>query len=116
MKKIKLLLVSVIALLLVGCGYEETKEYELLTVRRYSKTTESGIFATKENTDWYIEFTFQTGEGIKKETFNEKYEYQMEIKEENKVVCEKGTNVPILHITIEKYKELYGLGEEGGIE
>ena len=42
MKKIKILLVSAIALLLVGCGYEETKEYELLTVRRYSEKSDEG--------------------------------------------------------------------------
>lgn len=118
MKKIKILLVSLIALLLVGCvgTYEETKEYELLTVRRYSKVIESGVFSVKRETVWYIEFTYQTEEGIKKEYFDESYDYHFEIGEENKVVCEEGTDVPILHITIEKYKELYGLTEEGGIE
>lgn len=116
MKKIKILLVSAIALLLVGCGYEETKEYELLTVRRYREVTESGTFTTKEDTNWYIEFTYQTEEGIQKYDFNESYDSYWEISEENKVVLEEGCVSPTLYITLEKYKELYGIKEEGGIE
>ena len=116
MKRIKILLVSLIALLLVGCGYEETKEYELLTVRRYSETTESGTFTTKKDTTWYIEFTYQTEEGIQRYDFDETITSYMHISEENKVVLEKGDFSPTLHITMEKYKELYEITEEGGIE
>ena len=116
MKRIKILLVSLIALLLVGCGYVETKEYELLTVRRYSETTESGTFTTKKDTTWYIEFTYQTEEGIQKDNIYETTDYYLVLGDENKVVLEKGDISPTLHITLEKYKELYEITEEGGIE
>ena len=111
MKNIKILLMLVMALLLVGCGYEETKEYELLTVRRYSETEESGIFTTKKTTEWYIEYTYQTEDGIQKEEFDEDYGY-LKIGKENKVVQEKGDLEPTLYITIEKYEQLYGIVEE----
>ena len=114
MKKIKILLVSVIAFLLVGCGYEETKEYELLTVRIYETVSESGTFTTKQNVDRYIEYTYKTEEGTKVKRVNESYITDWKIGEENKVVCEEGKRNPILYITMEKYKELYGLEEEGG--
>jgi hypothetical protein len=115
---IVLIIICVVAFItiLTGCGYEETKEYELLTVRRYSETTESGTFTTKEDTNWYIEFTYQTEEGIQKYDFNESYDSYLEISEENKVVLEEGDVSPTLYITLEKYKELYGIKEEGGIE
>lgn len=112
MKKIKILLISVIALLLVGCGYEETKEYELLTVRRYSETEESGLFTTKKDTEWYIEYTYQTEDGVQKEDFNEICTHLLNIGEENKVVLEKGDFEPTLYITIEKYEKLYGIIEQ----
>lgn len=111
MKKIKILIISVIALLLVGCGYEETNEYELLTVRRYSETEESGLFTTKKDTEWYIEYTYQTEDGIQKEEFDEDYGY-LKIGEENKVVLEKGKFSPTLHITIEEYEKLYEIDNE----
>ena len=116
MKKIKILLVSVIALLLVGCGYEETKEYEVLSVRIYETVSESGTFTTKQNVDRYIEYTYKTEEGIKVKRVNESYISDWEIGEENKVVCEEGKAYPILYITLETYEELYGIGEEGGVE
>lgn len=115
---IVLIIICVVAFItiLTGCGYEETEEYELLTVRRYSETTESGTFTTKENTDWYIEFTYKTEDGIQKYDFDETFTSYLHISEENKVVLEKGDFSPTLYITLEKYKELYGIKEEGGIE
>ena len=112
----KILLVLVMVLILVGCGYEETKEYELLTVRRYAETEESGTFTTKKNTTWHIEFTYQTEEGIQKDSIYEATDYYLVVGDENKVVLEKGDYSPTLHITLEMYKELYEITEEGGIE
>ena len=117
MKKIKILLslillVSVMTTILVGCNYdEETKEYELLTVRRYQDVKEKGLFTTKKDVEWRIEYTYKTETGIEKYDFEEKWDFYMEISEENKVVLEKEDAYPTLHITLDKYKELYGIDE-----
>lgn len=112
MKKITTaLLILVITFSLFGCGYEETKEYELLTIRRYEEIEEDGLITTKSNSTWFIEYTYNTENGIKRYSFDESFDFYYEISEENKVVLEENDFSPTLHITLEMYKDLYGIGE-----
>ena len=112
MKKITtIFLILAIAFLLFGCGCEETKEYELLTLRMYEEIEEDGLFTTKRNSTWYIEYTYKTENGVKIYAFPASWNHEYEIGEENKVVLYEGDFYPTLVITLDKYKELFEISE-----
>ena len=101
-----LLVFTLLSSILTGCGYEETKECELISIRRYCVAEEYGIFSTKTDYEWHIEYIYKTD----KETVVEKYSEQfvdIHISDENKVVMEEGYGFPDIYITLEKYNELY---------
>lgn len=101
-----LLVFTILASILTGCGYEETKECELISIRRYCVAEEYGIFSKKTDYEWHIEYIYKTDEGTVVNKKNEEL-VDIHISDENKVVMEKGSVGPDVYITLEKYNELY---------
>lgn len=105
-KNITLAIIIVIVCIMTGCGYESTKEYELLTIRMYTETEQSGIFTTKTEEHTYIEVSYQRPDGIVTRTC---YPDDIRVSEDTKVVEEEGYMIPKIFLTPEDYNELYGL-------
>ena len=91
---------------LTGCGYEETQECELLTIRMFTVESESGIFTTKTEDNTYIEISYKTKDGIETCTC---YTSDVEVSDETKVVEKKGDLSPTIYLTPKDYNDLYGL-------
>ena len=101
-----LLVFTLLSSILTGCGYEETKEYELIYIRRYVETEEYGVFSKKTDYEWYIECVCKAGEETVIVKDNEEF-VRIHISDENKVVMKEGSMSPDIYITLEKYNELY---------
>ena len=101
-----LLVFTILSSILTGCGYEETKEYELISIRRYVKTEEYGVFSKKTDYEWFIEGICKTDEGTAVVKVSEEFA-SINISDKNKVVLEEGSSIPDIYITLEKYNELY---------
>ena len=102
----KLVLILAISLCLVGCGYEETKEYPIESMRYYTKTEENkeGFFTTTTNTYEYIEFVYIDSNG-KYHKITRDIGY-VRISNESKVVEEEGNMTANLYLSLEDYENL----------
>ena len=101
-----LLVFTLLSSVLTGCGYEETKECELISIRRYCVAEEYGIFSKKTDYEWYIECVYKTDKETAIVKDNEEF-VRIYISDENKIVMKEGYMSPDLYITLEKYNELY---------
>ena len=101
----KLVLILALSLCLVGCGYEETREYPVVSTRYYTETVEEkeGAFTTTTNTYEYIEYIYIDiyGEYQKDSRMLE----SVKIADESKVVEEKGYFKSDLYLTLEDYEK-----------
>lgn len=96
----------VFVLAIKDCGYEETKECELISIRRYCVAEEYGIFSKKTDYEWHIEYIYKTDEETVVVKDSEQF-VDIHISDENKVVMKEGYSFPDIYITLEKYNELY---------
>lgn len=108
MKK-AVILIILVSILLCGCGSELIKaECDVITIRPYSTVTEKGLFATKTERIDYIEYTYEFAGEVRIDTVKTGY---LKIGNKTKVLVEYGNGYFIdnLVLSIEDYKELYGL-------
>lgn len=108
----KLLALLICTLFITGCSYDPViTEADVITLRPYTVKSESGMFAVKTKTSDYIEYTFEHDGEIKLETIHVP---NIEIGDETKVIIENDGDWIFydLQLSLEKYKELYGLEEE----
>lgn len=83
------------------------KEYELISIHPYIEVDEHGIFCKKEDTTEYVEFIYESEEGME---IVRDYRTALNIGERNKILVEgegifKLVNV---YITLDTYNEMYG--------
>jgi len=108
MKKAVILIILVM-ILLCACGSEPIKaECDVITIRPYSTVIEKGLFTTKTERIDYIEYTYQYDGKMRIDTVKTGY---LKIGNETKVLVEDGDGYLIdnLVLSLEDYKELYGL-------
>jgi hypothetical protein len=104
-KRFVIVLFTIILLLtLTGCGYEETKTYDIISSRVWVQITESGTFTTKTNSTTYIEIIYKNAEGFQKV---DKIPVQITIGDTTKVVEEKGELYPDFYMTTDYYNQLF---------
>lgn len=101
----------ILMLLMTGCGDESViTEADVITIRPYTKTLESGVFTVKHKYYDYIEYTFEYDGEIIMDTI---YTSNIEIGDETKAIIEEDSGWVFydLQLSLEEYKELYGLEE-----
>ena len=111
MKKLTILLFSMLlTILLTGCSETEKYEVDLITVRVYTVTEQSGLFTTKENACEYIEYTFEfCGEPhVDREKITD-----IDIGNETKIIVTGKPNGYVVYsdlkLSMEDYKKIHGL-------
>lgn len=110
MKK-AVVLIILVSMFLCACGSEPIKaECDVITIRPYSIVNESGLFTTKTERIDYIEYTYEYAGEVRIDTIKTRY---LEIGNETKVLVEDvdGYLIDELVLSLEDYKELYGLNE-----
>ena len=98
MKRIVVLLMTLL-ILLPGCGgYKETSEHELLTIR--------GGIHRDGNAGTFVEISYRVNDGIETTIISDT---KIAVGEESKVVLREGYTYPIVFLTVDDYNEFYGL-------
>lgn len=113
--KRKISLFCILALLimsLVGCGDDVTiTEVEVITIRPYSTTKQSGLIAVKEEVKEYIEYTYEYKGKIYLDQIRT---FDLEVGEKTVVIIEdygNGTVFDNLQLSLEDYKKMYGMDD-----
>lgn len=114
MKKIKILLFSMLlVVLLTGCVDSEVYEVDVITLRVYSETEQSGVFSTKENTYCYIEYTYEFMGELHVD--REKTQH-IDVGNETKVIVDGRSDGYVyytnIQLSMDDYKKYYGMEEK----
>ena len=104
MRRLVVVILTILVVInLNGCGYEETKEYDIVSARAWEEKEETGTFTTKVNTTTYIEVIYQTEEGFKK---IDRTQSNIYIDNYSKVIHEEGRLIPRVYMTSDYYNSL----------
>ncbi len=97
---------------LVGCGSEMIEtEVDVITMRPYSVTKQSGMIAVKEEVIEYIEYTYEYKGQI---YLDQIMASNLEVGEKTVVIIEdyeNGFYFDNLQLSLEDYKKLYGMDD-----
>lgn len=103
-KKMAIVVLMICCMLLSACGYKETKEYPIASMRVWTDITHDGTFVIKTYKHTYVEVIYGDQEDYKK---RDVAIYNIQISNENKVVEEKECSSPVLYLTIDDYEDLF---------